>query len=325
MQWAEGEAGLFGRHGPGADQMNKAADVMPHRGVSLQSSRSSAPAGRASRLADAAVFLRGFLARPLEIASVAPSSVFLEARVVQAADLAQARCVVELGPGTGGTTRALLRALAPHARLLAIEVNPGFCSRLRRLIDDPRLEVHAASAETLADALRLRGLPAPDVVVSGIPFSTLPRDLAQRIAAAIPANLAPGGRVVAYQCRSHVTGYLAPHFGPPRTAWEWRSLPPIRVFVWVKPTAGTGTQRPLVAHTAKLIGLQGGAENESQHASGDQAQVGQSRLLRVPSGGLGGDADHAGPYACLRTGPAPGGTRTSVQRPEDDTSGPCQR
>jgi phosphatidylethanolamine/phosphatidyl-N-methylethanolamine N-methyltransferase len=233
MQWGEDEAWLFGRYGPGADQANKAADVMPHRGVSPQSSRSSAPAGRASRLADAAAFLRGFLASPLEVASVAPSSIFLEARVVQAADLAQARCVVELGPGTGGTTRALLRALAPHARLLAIEVNPGFCSRLRRLIDDPRLEVHAASAESLADALRVRGLPAPDVVVSGIPFSTLPRDLAQRIAAAIHANLAPGGRVVAYQCRPHVADYLAPHLGPPCTAWEWRSLPPIRVFVWV--------------------------------------------------------------------------------------------
>lgn len=197
--------------------------------------RSETPMGHASRLADAAAFLRGFLAHPFEVASVVPSLVFLENRVVQAADLAQARCVVELGPGTGGSTRALLRALAPQARLLAIEVNPGFSRRLRRLIDDPRLAVHAGSAESLADALHRRGLPPADVVVSGIPFSTLPRDSAERIAAAIHANLAPGGRVVAYQWRPQVAGYLAPHFGPPRMAWEWRSLPPMRVFVWVKP------------------------------------------------------------------------------------------
>jgi phosphatidylethanolamine/phosphatidyl-N-methylethanolamine N-methyltransferase len=190
--------------------------------------------------------------------------------VVQAADLAQARCVVELGPGTGGTTRALLRALAPHARLLAIEVNPRFCGRLRRLIDDPRLAVHAGNAESLADALRLRGLPAADVVVSGIPFSTLPRDLAQRTAAAIHANLAPGGRVVAYQCRPHVAGYLAPHLGPPRTAWEWRSLPPIRVFVWVK-SCGTTAKGPLAADAAKLIDWRHGAQRKSWHARGEHA------------------------------------------------------
>lgn len=206
--------------------------------------------GRASRLGDAVAFLRGFLAHPIEVASVVPSSVFLEARIVQAADLAQARCVVELGPGTGGTTRALLRALAPQARLLAIEVNPGFCGRLRRLIDDPRLAVHAGSAESLADALRRRHLPAADVVVSGIPFSTLPGDVAQRIAAAIHANLAPGGRVVAYQCRSHVAGYLAPHLGPPRSAWEWRSLTPMRMFVWVKPVDAAAAPGPVSSDAA---------------------------------------------------------------------------
>lgn len=196
--------------------------------------RSGSPPGRSSRLADAAAFLRGFLSRPSEVASVMPSSAFLEARLVRAADLANARCVVELGPGTGGTTRALLRALAPRARLLAMEVNPAFCDRLRRLIDDPRLVLHAGSAESLADALHRRGLPAADVVVSGIPFSTLPREAAERVAAAIHANLAPGGRMVAYQFKPHVAEYLAPHFGPPVVAWEWLSLPPMRVFVWVK-------------------------------------------------------------------------------------------
>jgi phospholipid N-methyltransferase len=219
-----------------ASYPGSAAGTPAHRGA-----RSVAP----SRLNDAMVFLRGFVAHPFEVASIAPSSVYLEARIVQAAKLEQARCVVELGPGTGGTTRALLRAMAPQARLLAIELNPGFCDRLRRVIDDPRLLLHAGSAESLADALRRRQLPAADVVVTGIPFSTLPVDVAQRIAAAIHANLAPGGRVVAYQCRAHVAGYLTPHFGEPRAAWEWRSLTPMRVFVWTKPLdAAAATSGP---------------------------------------------------------------------------------
>jgi phospholipid N-methyltransferase len=221
---------------PVNDENNDKAAAAPYPvSAAASSARREAPSSPPSRLNDAMAFLRGFLANPFEVASIAPSSVYLEARIVQAAKLEQARCVVELGPGTGGTTRALLRAMAAQSRLLAIELNPGFCDRLRRVIDDPRLALQAGSAESLADALRRRHLPAADVVVTGIPFSTLPVDVAQRIAAAIHANLAPGGRVVAYQCRPHVATYLKPHFGEPRAAWEWRSLTPMRVFVWTKP------------------------------------------------------------------------------------------
>jgi phosphatidylethanolamine/phosphatidyl-N-methylethanolamine N-methyltransferase len=201
--------------------------------------RERAGSGRASRLADSAAFLRGFLERPSEVASVVPSSVVLETRVVHAADVAEARCIVELGPGTGGTTRALLRALPPDGRLLAIDVNPGFCARLKREIDDPRLVVHFGSAEALGETLLQHALPAPDAVVSGIPFSTLPGALAQTIAASIHASLAPGGRMVAYQWRPHVARYLTPHFGPPSTTWVWRNVPPMRIFRWLKPGADT--------------------------------------------------------------------------------------
>ena len=47
--------------------------------------------------------------------------------------IAAADVVVELGPGTGGTTRALLRALPQHARLLSIDVNPHFHGLLQRI------------------------------------------------------------------------------------------------------------------------------------------------------------------------------------------------
>lgn len=196
-----------------------------------------------SRLADAMAFLRGFLARPREVASVVPSSVFLEASVVRAANLHGARTVVELGPGTGGTTRALLRSMMPQSRLLALELNAGFCERLARLVDDPRLAVHAGSAEDLPEVLRWHGLPAADTIVSGIPFSTLPPDVAERVAAAIAASLAPGGRFVAYQLRAHVGDFVAPHLGSPHVAWEWRALPPMRVFVWDKPAQASAEQR----------------------------------------------------------------------------------
>ena len=70
-------------------------------------------------------FLRGFLNRPKEVGSIIPSSRFMERRIVKTAELASARLAVELGPGTGGTTRALLRKMAPDAILVAIELVTG--------------------------------------------------------------------------------------------------------------------------------------------------------------------------------------------------------
>jgi len=90
-------------------------------------------------------FLQGFLKSPKQVGSIIPSSRFLERRIVRAAEIANASLVVELGPGTGGTTRALLRALSPKARLLAIEIDPRFVELLRRR-PDPRLIVHEGSA-----------------------------------------------------------------------------------------------------------------------------------------------------------------------------------
>jgi hypothetical protein len=70
-------------------------------------------------------FLQGFLKSPKQVGSIIPSSRFLERRIVRASEIERASLVVELGPGTGGTTRALLRAMSPKARLLAIEIDPA--------------------------------------------------------------------------------------------------------------------------------------------------------------------------------------------------------
>ena len=191
----------------------------------------SLPAGP---LRDSAAFLRGFLRNPAQVGSVIPSSHRLEQRLVRSAGIAQARTVVELGPGTGGTTGAFLQAMQPGARLLAIELDPGFHQHLSQSLHDPRLLLELGSAERLEEILAARRLPAPDAIVSGIPFSTMPPEVSDRIAAAIARVLPPGGRFVAYQVRAHVAGFATPYLGRADKHWEWVNIPPVRVFTWTK-------------------------------------------------------------------------------------------
>ena len=178
-------------------------------------------------------FLQAFLRKPQQVGSVIPSSRFLERRLVELTAAPRARLVIELGPGTGGTTRALLRALPPEAKLLAIEIDPRFAAILREH-RDPRLIVHEGSAEALGDALHAHGLGAPDVVVSGIPFSTMEPALGRRIAGAIFDVLPGGGRFVAYQVRDRVHDVARPFFGRARVEVELRNIPPMRIYSWCK-------------------------------------------------------------------------------------------
>ena len=177
-------------------------------------------------------FFGGFLRSPSDVGSVVPSSAFLERRIVRFCELERVSTLVELGPGTGGTTRALLQAMRPDATLLCIELDAAFAERVRA-IDDPRLIVHEGSAEHIEEALATHGLDAPDVVVSGIPFSTMPPPLAVGIVRSIEGALAPGGCFVAYQFRARVAQYADIVFGSAeRSEPEVLNVPPMRLWRW---------------------------------------------------------------------------------------------
>jgi phospholipid N-methyltransferase len=186
-------------------------------------------------------FLQEFLRHPRQVASITPSSRFLERRIVELADIASARTVVELGAGSGGTTSAILAAMPASARLLAIEINPRFCGLLRQ-IGDARLVVHCGGAHELRDALTQYELEAAEAIVSGIPFSTIDRDAASSIVEMIWAALAPGGRFVAYQVRSQVDRLAHSLLGTPHVEVEVRNLPPLRLYRWQKRDDGPTLQ-----------------------------------------------------------------------------------
>jgi phospholipid N-methyltransferase len=185
---------------------------------------------------DRLAFFRGFLKRPKEVASIIPSSRFLERRVMRATRADRADLVVELGPGTGGTTRALLAAMRPEAKLLAIEINPHFVEVLDRW-PDPRLIVREGSATDIRSILTDQGLGAPDVVVSGIPFSTMARPIGRDILRAVYDALEPGGAFVAYQVRDRVHTLGREVFGRARVQTELLNVPPMRIYRWEKLSA----------------------------------------------------------------------------------------
>lgn len=188
------------------------------------------------QLGDRIAFFREFLKHPQQVASIVPSSRFLERRVVEVAGVRSAGTVVELGAGTGGMTRAILATMPREARLLSVEINPRFQTSLER-IGDSRLVAHIGSAGDLDEVISSHSLAEPEVVISGIPFSKIGRASASRILETISTVLAPGGRFVAYQLHRRVESLCRPLLGPAQVELELRNIPPLRIYRWQKQAA----------------------------------------------------------------------------------------
>lgn len=118
-------------------------------------------------------FFTEFVRHPHQVGALAASTAPVVRRVSEGLDLSNARCVVELGAGTGAVTAGLRQHLAPTANLLAIEVNPRFASELRRRFATADVEVVEGSAVDVAGHVRARGIKKVDAVISALPWSLM--------------------------------------------------------------------------------------------------------------------------------------------------------
>ncbi|NBQ63088.1 MAG: hypothetical protein EBU40_12515, partial [Proteobacteria bacterium] len=119
--------------------------------------------------------LREFARNPRDVGSIAPSSPVLS-RAVASRVPHDARLIVELGPGTGPITRALLHRASPDAVVVAVEIDPKFCALLHDELPDKRLVIVNHPAEHLREIVAPYQMPV-DAVVTSLPLMNFPSSL----------------------------------------------------------------------------------------------------------------------------------------------------
>jgi phospholipid N-methyltransferase len=105
------------------------------------------------------------------------------------------RRVLEVGPGTGSVTRAILRYLRPEDRLDAVELNRRFVDRLQlHLLHDPRFVPYRDQVRVIHSAVEeLPGEGVYDHIVSGLPLNNFPGWQVRQIFQAYRRLLKPDG------------------------------------------------------------------------------------------------------------------------------------
>lgn len=174
-------------------------------------------------------FFGQILTRPSEVGAIFPSGAALAREMTAGLDAAIGP-IIELGPGSGAITRALLTRGIPASHIHAVEMNTNFCALLATTF--PGLVVHAGSA---ADLERLP-LPRVGVIVSGLPLLSIPAHVVEAILISARARLLPGGRMVqfTYGTKPPVCAATLARvgFACRRGATVWRNVPPARVYTF---------------------------------------------------------------------------------------------
>jgi phosphatidylethanolamine/phosphatidyl-N-methylethanolamine N-methyltransferase len=184
------------------------------------------------------------------VGAVAPSSRYLAQAMLGPLPLERARVVVELGPGTGVMTEALLEALPYDCHLLAFEINSRFSSYLRQNVPDPRLTVVETSAELIRQEAQNRGYAQVDAVVSSLALGLMPDQQRREFLDGLVSILKDGvfTQFQYLHClqmkdrhirRFDLARLLRQYFGSVRQKIIWRNLPPAFVFACRGPRLST--------------------------------------------------------------------------------------
>ena len=193
-----------------------------------QATNSAAMNAGCAPVANPGMFFRRWLANPLQMGSVVPSSAALCRRIVAATQCVPGEIVLELGAGTGVISRALLRSGLPPERLFVVEIVPDMAAHLRRMLAG--VNVIEGDARRLPSLLPAELHGRVGTVICGIPLVLLPIPQQRRFIDAIAAVAPDRGFLHYSYCITSPLPWRKHALSARREAWTPLNFPPASVW-----------------------------------------------------------------------------------------------
>lgn len=176
----------------------------------------------------ASLFLKRWLANPLQMGSVVPSSPTLCRRIAALTDWNPGEYVLELGAGTGVLSKALLERGVPPERLIVVEIVPEMAAHLRRVL--PGVRVIQGDAFDLPGCLPREAQGRIGTAICGIPLVLLPLERQRAFLRSVGA-VAPGLGFLLYSyCITSPLPWRKLGLRAKREDWTPRNFPPASVW-----------------------------------------------------------------------------------------------
>jgi phosphatidylethanolamine/phosphatidyl-N-methylethanolamine N-methyltransferase len=235
---------------------------LPFNDRNRRAAPAAAPSPLEEKLADEARFIRRWLGSPIRTGAVSPSGPGLARAMAAQVDVSLPGPIVELGPGTGPVTQALIERGVPPQRLVLVEFDSGFCRLLRRRF--PGVTVIQGDAFQLARTLQGTLHRPAAAVVSGLPLLNASERNRQRLLADAFRLMHPQAVFVQFTYglgspipRAARNG-AAVGFQASAASRIWLNLPPARVWIYRKSDAPLPHPAPLLPRALGDLKAHGG-------------------------------------------------------------------
>src|SRR6266436_8692236 len=185
------------------------------------------------RIDDEFRFFRTWIEKPLSMGAVTPSGKALARTMAEYVDPHSDGPIIELGPGTGPVTEALVARGVDPARLVLVEFDPTFC----RLLSEryPTATVVQGDAYGLKRLLQSVLEEPASALVSGLPLFTKPLKMRLRLVSEAFALMGPDAPFVqfTYAAVSPIPRAID-RIKSQASERIWTNIPPARVWVYRK-------------------------------------------------------------------------------------------
>ena len=183
------------------------------------------------------LIFKQFIKNPTTIGALCSSSPALCREMVADINITWSRSVVELGPGTGAITGAILEAIRPGSEFFAIELDPAIYEEFKHRF--PHVKIFNDSASNMGKIIKKHNLEKVDTIISGLPWASFPHSLQREIMHPILENLNDGGYFTTF---AYIQGvfipaarrfrkFLSESFSSVETSRViWSNLPPAFVY-----------------------------------------------------------------------------------------------
>ncbi len=180
-------------------------------------------------MADGLRFFRTWLQKPILTGAISPSGKALARAMARPVEANSDWPVLELGPGTGPVTAALIAHGVAAERIVALEYNPDFCALLVKRFRG--LNVVEGDAFNLTTSLP-PGLAGPyAAVVSSLPLLNSPAEARQGLISDALGRVLPGGAMIQFSYGfAPPVPAIAGRFAVEQIALVLANLPPARVW-----------------------------------------------------------------------------------------------
>lgn len=177
-------------------------------------------------------FIIEYIKHPRRIGAVAPSGRSLSEKMMKPIDFSSANVIVEYGSGTGSFTKELIARRNNDTLLLLIEQNEHFCCQLEKKyggLENVRI-IHG-NAENVGTYLKQYGCKKADYIVSGLPFTSLPKNVSDSILKATNEAIGSDGKFITFQYSLVKRRFFERYFCITDYLREMKNLPPAYVLV----------------------------------------------------------------------------------------------